>query len=65
MLRDLCICIGLVMDKIDYFTKQGMIFKPEHIEEIRPIVKCISVSNRFLDSLIEQGDILLERKRIE
>lgn len=59
MLRDLCICLGIVLDKIDYFSKQNLIFKPENIEEIRPVIKTINISNKFLDSLIEQGDALI------
>jgi hypothetical protein len=49
---------------LDYFPKQGLIFKPEHIEELRPTVKAVAQPIRHLEELIDQADALLQVKRI-
>jgi tetratricopeptide (TPR) repeat protein len=59
------LALGVCLQKLDYFPKPGLIFKAEHLEELRPTVKAVVLPIRHLDELIAQADALLERKRIE
>ena len=64
VLRDLCISLGLVIERIEYFKKESQLFKSENIVDLRPIIKHARIENDYFSKMIKDSESMLKDKKI-